>query len=87
MRGVWKNFPDETWEYYYEKIRVYGIPSHLNIDVEFNERKPNPNELFELYRIDKDNNTGQNLNDLSQEVPEVQHYMHIRETEQNVKQV
>ena len=66
-----KLFPDETWEYYYEKNSEFTeIPSHLNIDVEFNERKPNPNELFELYRIDKDNNTGQNLNDLSQEVPE-----------------
>lgn len=66
-----KLFPDETWEYYYEKNSEFTeIPSHLNVDIEFNERKPNPNELFELYRIDKDNNTGQNLNDLSQEVPE-----------------
>ena len=65
-----KLFPDETWEYYFEKNSEFtAVPEHENFEIPFNERKPDPNEYFEPFRIDKDNNTGNNLNDLSQEVP------------------
>ena len=65
-----KLFPEETWEYYYEKNSEYTAnPDHLNFEIPIPERGPDPNDYFEPYRIDKDNNTGNNLNDLSQEVP------------------
>lgn len=64
-----KLFPDEVWEYYYEKNSEYEAnPDHLNFEIDVPERGPDPNEYFEPYRIDKDNNSGA-LNDLSQEVP------------------
>ena len=64
-----KLFPDETWEYYYEKNSEYTAnPDHLNYEIAVPERGPDPNDYFEPYRIDKDNNSG-SLNDLSQEVP------------------
>ena len=64
-----KLFPDETWEYYYEKNSEYTAnPDHLNFEIDIPERGPDPNDYFEPYRIDKDNNSG-SLNDLSQEVP------------------
>ena len=64
-----KLFPDETWEYYYEKNSEYTAnPDHLNYEIDVPERGPDPNDYFEPYRIDKDNNSG-SLNDLSQEVP------------------
>ena len=64
-----KLFPDETWEYYYEKNSEYTAnPDHLNFEIPIPERGPDPNDYFEPYRIDKDNNSG-SLNDLSQEVP------------------
>lgn len=65
-----KLFPDETWEYYYEKNSEYTAnPNHLNFEIDIPERGQDPNDFVEPYRIDKDNNSGQNLNDLSQEVP------------------
>jgi len=65
-----KLFPEETWEYYYEKNSEFtAVPEHENFEVSYDDRKPDPNEFIEPYRIDKDNNTGSNLNDLSQEVP------------------
>ena len=64
-----KLFPEETWEYYYEKNSEYTAnPDHLNFEIDIPERGPDPNDYFEPYRIDKDNNSG-SLNDLSQEVP------------------
>ena len=64
-----KLFPDETWEYYYEKNSEFTAnPDHLNFEFPIPERGPDPNDGFEPYRIDKDNNSG-SLNDLSQEVP------------------
>ena len=64
-----KLFPDETWEYYYEKNSEYTAnPDHLNFEIPIPERGSDPNEFIEPYRIDKDNNSG-SLNDLSQEVP------------------
>ena len=64
-----KLFPEETWEYYYEKNSEYTAnPDHLNFEIPIPERGVDPNEYFEPYRIDKDNNSG-SLNDLSQEVP------------------
>ena len=64
-----KLFPDETWEYYYEKNSEYTAnPDHLNFEIDVPERGADPNDYFEPYRIDKDNNSGA-LNDLSQEVP------------------
>ena len=64
-----KLFPEETWEYYYEKNSEYTAnPDHLNFEIDVPERGADPNDYFEPYRIDKDNNSG-SLNDLSQEVP------------------
>jgi len=71
-----KLFPDETWEYYYEKNSEFTAnPDHLNFEVEIPEdypdieNTPDPNDFIEPYRIDKDNNSGA-TNDLSTEVPE-----------------
>lgn len=65
-----KLFPEETWEYYYEKNSEYTAnPDHENFEIDIPERGSDPNEFIEPYRIDKDNNTGNNLNDFSQEVP------------------
>lgn len=65
-----KLFPDETWEYYYEKNSEYEAnPDHLNFEIPIPERGSDPNEFIEPYRIDKNNNSG-SLNDLSQEVPQ-----------------
>jgi len=64
-----KLFPEETWEYYYEKNSEYTANAdHLNFEVDVPERGPDPNEFIDAYRIDKDNNSG-NINDLSIEVP------------------
>jgi len=64
-----KLFPEETWEYYYEKNSGFiPNPDHLNYEIDFNERKPDPNERFEPYRINKDNNSG-SIVDLSLEIP------------------
>lgn len=64
-----KLFPEETWEYYYEKNSGFiPNPDHLKFEIDFNERKPDPNERFEPYRIDKDNNSG-SIVDLSLEIP------------------
>ncbi len=63
-----KLFPEETWEYYYEKNSEFTANSdHENFEISYDARKPNPNEFFEPYRIDKDNNSGSA--DLSTEVP------------------
>ena len=65
-----KLFPDETWEYYYEKNSEYDPnPNHLNFEIDIPERGEDPNEFIEPYRIDKDNNSG-SVVDLSLEVPE-----------------
>ena len=65
-----KLFPDETWEYYYEKNSEYDPnPNHLNFEIDIPERGEDPNEFIEPYRIDKDNNNG-SVVDLSLEVPE-----------------
>ena len=65
-----KLFPEETWEYYYEKNSEFTAnPNHLNFEIDVPERGQDPNDFVEPYRIDKDNNSGQNLNDVSQEVP------------------
>jgi len=63
-----KLFPEETWEYYYEKNSEY-IPdsNHLNFEMDLPERGEDPNNFIEPYRIDKDNNGGSI--DLSDEVP------------------
>ena len=70
-----KLFPEETWEYYYEKNSDYTAnPDHLNFEIQLPTNLPegmtlqDPNDYFEPYRIDKDNNGG-SLNDLSLEVP------------------
>ena len=64
-----KLFPEETWEYYYEKNSEFTAnPDHQNFEVSYDARKPNPNDFIEPYRIDKDNNSGA-INDLSTEVP------------------
>ena len=64
-----KLFPEETWEYYYEKNSEFTAnPDHENFEVSYDARKPNPNDFIEPYRIDKDNNSGA-INDLSTEVP------------------
>ena len=63
-----KLFPEETWEYYYEKNSEYTPDSnHLNFEIDLPERGEDPNEFIEPYRIDKDNNGGSI--DLSNEVP------------------
>ena len=64
-----KLFPMRPGEYYYEKNSEYTAnPDHLNFEIPIPERGADPNDYFEPYRIDKDNNSG-SLNDLSQEVP------------------
>lgn len=84
-----KIFPEETWEYYYEKNTDFTPnPDHLKFDIDraknipfelperdvsdelikYDERKPDPNERFEPYRINKDNNSG-SIVDLSLEIP------------------